>query len=516
MKTLVETLSLSGNPFEHYTAETEPNIADYAVRPPYLQAISDRVRGLSSFILFGDRGAGKSATRLTVYSEIWKCQSDNGKANKKNPFVVNLTNYSSIQDVFRRGRLQEREIIAIVAFVVVEQILAWLSSLEEDDRQIYIEGLDEGERTLVFALLTGFYLSVPEMDRDVSTSEALKLLNSAWTTKSVVWATKRWDSLSTIIAAVVNVLSRNQIDESIDIAAPAEMLLKSLKGEAPNAPRAILGKLVELVKAFGFAGVCVLVDKIDETPATSNSGEATARLIHPLLAHIQLLEVPGFSWILFLWSNVKAHFNAKYAVRLDKIANANITWNVPSLREMIDARLIFYSSGKMSFPNLLSEDLNSDKIFADLANMSLNSPRELIKLMDIVFREHDARGDDAPELLDQISLEIGQDKYAVENIGAWFDEKLLQQVLRLGKVSFVNTDVQSAFIIGGQGARVKVKNWEDAGLVRQSGTAPSELGGKRVYRFVVADVRVERIIVKKLESVVGAVFENLEIEGNEA
>jgi hypothetical protein len=28
MKTLIQTLRLNGNPFEHYTAETEPNIAD--------------------------------------------------------------------------------------------------------------------------------------------------------------------------------------------------------------------------------------------------------------------------------------------------------------------------------------------------------------------------------------------------------------------------------------------------------------------------------------------------------
>ena len=152
------------------------------------------------------------------------------------------------------------------------------------------------------------------MDREVSTAEALRLLNSAWSTKSVVWASQRWDALSSIIATVVNVLSKKQIDESIDISDSAEVLLKSLTGEAPNAPRAVLRKLVDLVKLFGFSGVCVLVDKVDETPATSNSGEATAKLIHPLLAHVQLLEVLGFSWILFLWSNVRDRFNEKYPV----------------------------------------------------------------------------------------------------------------------------------------------------------------------------------------------------------
>ena len=199
--------------------------------------------------------------------------------------------------ITKTSGLQERDIIGIVAFVVVEQILVWLSSLEDGDREIYIQGLDEDERTLTLALLKGFYLSVPEIDREVSTTEALRLLNSAWTTKSAVWASQRWDALSKIIAAAVNALSKKQIDESIDIAAPAEALLKSLTGDTPNAPRAVLSKLVDFVQAFGFLGVSVLVDKVDETPATSNSAEATARLVHPLLAHVQLLEVPGFSWV---------------------------------------------------------------------------------------------------------------------------------------------------------------------------------------------------------------------------
>lgn len=45
MRTIVAQLGLSGNPFEHYTAETEPHITEYAVRPPYLEAIAARLWG---------------------------------------------------------------------------------------------------------------------------------------------------------------------------------------------------------------------------------------------------------------------------------------------------------------------------------------------------------------------------------------------------------------------------------------------------------------------------------------
>ena len=237
-QTFVKSLNLRGNPFEHYTAETEPDIANYAVRPPYLQAISDRVHGPSSFILFGDRGAGKSATRITVYNEVWKQISTTSAEGGRGPLVVNLTDFSRIQDAFKKDKLTDRDLVGIVAFAVVEQVLVWLSSLEEGDRDVYIKGLDAAERTLVFALLKGFYLSVSEMDRAVSTADALRLLNSAWMTKGTVWASQRWDALSKILAAVVGALSKHNLDASTDISGPAEELLKSLTGDAPNVSRA--------------------------------------------------------------------------------------------------------------------------------------------------------------------------------------------------------------------------------------------------------------------------------------
>lgn len=262
--TLVQRLNLKGNPFEHYTAETEPNITEYAVRPPYLQAISDRARSLSSFILFGNRGAGKSATRITVFGEVWKSNSESDTDSR--PFVVNLTDFTALQPAFKANKLTDREIVAAVAFCVLEQILVWLASLEEDDREVYIEGLDKSERALAFALLKGFYLSVSEMDRSVSTTDALKLLNSAWYTKSGIWAGKRWDALSGIIAAAVNAFSKKQIDDAIDIAGPAEALLKSLTGDSANTSRAILIKLVDLVKAFDFRESAHLLIKWTRLP----------------------------------------------------------------------------------------------------------------------------------------------------------------------------------------------------------------------------------------------------------
>lgn len=172
---------------------------------------------------------------------------------------------------------------------------------------------------------------------------------------------------------------------------------------------------------------------------------------------------------------------------------------------MLDARLQYFSEGRVSFKDIFADGVDADAAFKSFISIATNSPRELIKLMDTVIREHDARGNSAPDLLDAESVELGQDKYVVETIGGFFPDKLLQQVYRLGCDAFVNKDVQGAFKIGDQSARVKIKNWEDAGLVKQSGTlAPnSELGGQPAYRFIIADPRVERIIERQLIGDVG-------------
>lgn len=501
--TIVNLLKLNGNPFENYTAETEPHIGEYAVRPPYLQAIADRANKLSSFILFGDRGAGKSATRLTVFKEIWASTA----ADK--PFLVNLTDFTDLQAPFKKEKLTEKEIVHLVAFCAIEQMLAWLASIDSAERDEKIKKLNDNQRTLIYALVKGFYLSKSELDREISNKDALVLLNSAWTTKGVIWTEQQWGSISKIIAAALNIFTKKTVeDDTVNIAQPAEALLKSLVGDSAQAPRATLMKLVEFCKAFDFTGICVMVDKLDETVATSNSSESTAKLIHPLLAHIQLLEIQGCSWIMFMWSMVQTHFNSKHPIRLDKIAHANISWEQKHLREMLDKRVNFFSSGELTFLDLFAQPLKSEETINNILSISVGSPRELVKLMDVVIREHDARNGGG--LIDQGSLDIGINKYCMETIESWYSKTLLQQVYRVGKEFFVNKDVQSVFKISDQGARVKIKTWEDTGLVKQSGTAPSDAGGKPVYKYVVSDPRVVRIINNQLDSTVGAEVDDSE------
>ena len=169
---------------------------------------------------------------------------------------------------------------------------------------------------------------------------------------------------------------------------------------------------------------------------------------------------------------------------------------------MVEERVRFFSGGKLDVAGLFP-GVDIDKTFGDLISLAGGSPRELIKLLDTIVREHDANPERRAEMMDQRSLDAGQDKYASQTIPAVYEDKYLQQVYRLGKLEFANKDVQAKFRISDQGARVRIKAWADAGIVRQDGNMPSDAGGKPVNRYVVADVRVGRIIQRGLDERVG-------------
>jgi hypothetical protein len=507
MARLVDTLGLKGNPFEHYVAETEPHIADYAVKPPYFEAIDARANNANSYILFGDRGAGKSATRLTVFKELWA-----RKAKERVPLAVNLTDFSTVLQGRNFRGLSEEALVKEVAFVVIESLLAWLSSLEDDDRAVYVEAMTEDERQLCYKLLRDHYVAQPEARRKKSAREAMQLLNQALIARNRLWIERRWEAISGIVARVVE--KWTGADGTADLA-------KSLMANQPKGFDSVLllHSLVDFVNIFNFSGVVILIDKVDETEATSYSADQTAALVHPLLARVQLMEVEGFSWIFFLWSKVKGIFeNTKYPVRLDKIGHATVTWDNEFFSLMLDKRVQFYSEGRFGLAGLFVTSTFTETTVSELVRASMRSPRELIRLMDVIIREHDiADADSQTTLLDNVSIDQGLDKYAKDVVSTIYDEHLLAQIYRLNKVTFTNRDVQSTFRIGQQPARNRIRSWEDAGIVKLTGTRAAEgaQGGKPANEYTIIDARVERVMRRELVQYSDDVTEEPELEEQE-
>ena len=509
MPRLVQALSLSENPFEHYVAETEPNIAEYAVKPPYFEAIDARAKNTSSYVLFGDRGAGKSATRLTVFKELWGRKA----AGERVPLVVNMTDFSVVLQGNKLHGLSESALVKEVAFVVIESLLAWLSSLEESDRAVFLGAMTDGESSLCYQLLRDYYVDRPEAKRSRSAREAMQLLNQAFIARNRLWIERRWDEITGMFGGIIDGLSKKYLDVSGVANEAARVMAK--KQEEGFDSILLLHKLVDLAAIFDFLGVVVLIDKVDETEATSNSANQTAKLIHPLLSHVQLMEIKGFSWIFFLWSRVKGVFeSAEYPVRLDKIGHATVSWDDDFFVLMLDKRVRFFSDGRHDFSGLFSEDVNVGKLRNELVRIAMRSPRELIRLMDVIIREHDISNAQKAEvvLLHPGSIENGLNKYVTDVVSTVYGERLLAQIFRLNKSVFTNKEVQLTFRVGAQSARTRIQSWENAGIIKLTGTRAAEgaQGGKPANEYTIVDARVERVMRQQLVAYAGAIEEEPE------
>lgn len=268
---------------------------------------------------------------------------------------------------------------------------------------------------------------------------------------------------------------------------------------------------MDFTKSFGFDGVTVLIDKVDETDATGNSARASAELMFPVLANTQLLEVDGLGWMMFLWDKLKPEYSSgDLKIRLDKIANAEIGWEPAYLKSMIGKRLSFFSNGGItSLSQLFKSTEEGDAALEDIVSAAMNSPRELIRALDTVVREHEDlhAGQGNTPLLDTRSVSLALDKYSVEATRRIYRKLHLQQINKVGAPSFINTQVQKALRINSQSARSRINEWIDAGLVAHTGSRPAEggSGGKPAYEYNVVDSRVRRLLKNDIS--LGAEFD---------
>lgn len=496
MPALVNGYSFKSNPFEFYVAENEPEIDEYAVRPPYFHEVMNRALRPSTFILFGYRGSGKSATRLTVTKDIWA----KVKKGEVAPLPVPLVDFNAIMAGRKIDAVTSSDFIAHIAFLSVEALLLWLSSL--DDADVYIEALDESELSLVRYLINEFYIVRPEAERKLSEQQAMRLLQQNFANRSVLWLQRKWDAISTITSALTGALLRKKAG-CADLKDEVKSLLHTER--AVEAGATLLFKLGKMASIFGFSGIAIFVDKVDEHPQTQHSAEASARLVYPLLAHVQLLEVEGVGWLFFLWDKMRSVFKEQdHLVRLDKIAFGEVAWTDANLTTMIDKRIAHFSANKTlsGLVDICEAGIDIREATKEMASTAMRSPRELIRLSNVMVREHDVLYADQiyPVPLKIVSFELGQDAYVRDILWNLYEPKLLSQIVRLGLMSFTNKDVQSTFKIHQNSARGRVQAWENAGAIRLSGQrmADGDGGGKPSNEYSISDQRIIRMIERKL------------------
>lgn len=491
---LFQNLNLSENPFAQYVAENEPNIDQYFVKAPYFKTIDQRSQKSQSFILFGARGAGKSATRLAIYKESWAAISK----GETRPLTVTLDDFSNI---LRNGleKVTTRDFLIELGYLTSEAILVWLSALSDETRAQIINNLSTDEKRTALTVIDKFYLNRPEGTRQVTARQASRLLDQAWTSKTAIWTQKKWGAIVSLISGIANSISQTFAETEVDYTPSLIQLLTSEESDPTNYARGLLDHFIDFAKSFGFSGITILIDKADETEFTSNSATASAKLLYPILVNIQLLEIEDFGWIFFLWDSLYKDYNGeKLKVRLDKIANAHINWPKQSLQEIITQRLYYFSNSHIQKVDDIFVE-SAAQLIEDSIDIAMNSPRELIRIFDTIFRENEEQAPSAKKLT-AAHTQLALDKYCTEATKRIFDKQQLQQITKLGKTVFINKDVQTTFRINTQSAKSRIDGWIDSGIATLSGSRPAEggAGGKPANEYSVIDARIRRLIDKNI------------------
>jgi len=486
-----QVLGFNANPFNSNTAEREPEIAEYAVHPPFLDRTEQASLASGVFFLEGARGSGKSATRLTVAKKVFK--------GRGGPLVLSFTNFSVFRPYVRIG-LSVDLFAAQIAFLATETLLAWMSSLPEAEQATVTQRIKPSEK-LISKFVSSFYLNRADHSRSSSAKDTYDLLDTSIESKASIWAEKRWDQIAGVVARLANTLGKKYADLDIGDPAAFQKLVEHQRGDGFSDPTYTLTRTVEVARAFGFTGVVIQIDKVDETDWTGADVAAAADLVVPLLANITLHEIDGLTWTFFVWDEVSRFMRRSHGtkIRFDKIPNGEIVWEVKYLTDLVSRRMNFFSGGRVSTLGDISEPgADISGVLPQLIDLTGRSPRQLVSALDHILSTHIQKNQGNPKKLDAAAYEEGMDSFAVKSLN---DVGLLEEsrtIAKMGLAKFVNKDVQGLIRQSAPTARSRIDAWITDRLVRQCGTRATGTAGRPVDEFELLDPRATRVLSRRL------------------
>ncbi len=363
---LLEHHGVSRNPFAEEDAQTDPVFKEHCIFSTYHPTwykIYGNPGDPSTSIVFGEKGAGKTALKLQISQHIGRFNSEH--AGQKT-FVIQYDDFNPFLDRFRdklsrRKRRPERMLAewklwdhmdAILSLGVTQLVDAVLEERQEagaSPLQIEPNSLKNLERhqSRDLLLLAGYY--------DQSTSEAFRerwlrlrrrlrhatwkahadiVLATVWTTAVIVlvavfaaqgglpalgplwiyllaglagWAPWAWRALKRFWLArkIVRRMRVGNREASQLRRVLMQFTSADLSGQPfPSKDRTddryeLLGKFQGILRTLGYSGIVVLVDRVDEPHLINGSAPLMKALVWPMLDN-KFLKHPGLGLKLML------------------------------------------------------------------------------------------------------------------------------------------------------------------------------------------------------------------------
>ncbi len=493
MNELYINLGFNENPFSRYSAEEELDYLDKIYNTPkyYTSIYSDIKRGLSRFVI-GERGIGKSALMFKLMNDLGNYRT----------FAVIIDQFDGIP-LIDNGK----ELIVLV----IKRLITVFSITLLKNKEIINVLTKEDKEKLAFFINTFFEsLSKTEFDELYNKATQLKTKNLFKRIFNAIFLKPINIGISGVSEYISTTISKSlglnhEISEDFYKAYVPEMKL-SKRGDKLDVMtldyaniKGLLNELVGIITKCNFQNVVLFFDKIDEYQSLGTNINNIAEFIKVLATDTSLLHMQNCSFVFVVWSKVKNKLNS-LGVRFDKFKPVDVTWTDKELKAIIDDRLKYFSNQKVDLKRLLPDISCLDK----LINLAYKSPRHLIMLLSRIYDEQEMINSDVT------SFSIEAVEKGILTFSKSFDfptlypgvasrkdyiVKVVNRLLRIGKLEFETKDIISVFKISSGSSNNDIKTMRGYGLIEEIATH-----GSPSKKYMVVEPRIKFLIEKNILS----------------
>ncbi len=461
IQTFLEHHGVGANPFAEEDAQTDPVFKEHCIASTY-HPTWDKIYGNpadpSTSVVFGEKGAGKTALRLQIAQHLERYNRDHPGTRL---YVVEYDDFNPFLDRFRdklskRNQRTDRVLSEWKLWDHMDAILSLAVTRLVDRVLTGAEPLSNHPPTLDRHQARDLLLMAANYDQSSAETSKSRWHRLRRALRFPIWKSY-WDMAVgigvTLLVAVVTILVARQTDRWEYLITPWPYLL-ALAGWGPRLwrtwqwywqARAIVNnvrvgnretrplrqvlmnftpneissqplpnkqrtddryeifvKLQGVLRALGYSGIMVLVDRVDEPHLINGAAEQMRALLWPMLDN-KFLKHPGMGFKLLLPIELSRFVEREerefyQRSRLDKQNMIpSLEWTGEALYDVANARLkaCAINGSRPMLRDLLDESISDRQLIDALRNLRV--PRHLFKFMYRVLVAHcNAHTDDQP------------------------------------------------------------------------------------------------------------------------
>lgn len=447
---LLQNMGFTLDPFAKTNADEEEKLAQYFISPPFFAAVQGEIATPKSAIVFAPRGGGKTALKRKM--EIGSI-GENFLCITYNQFDVSGLRANDITLDYHLRNIVRLVLVAVITAAAARGV----TELNNDDRHLLY-------------LLAKSHLSKLDQTQLKESVSAIQNFGDK--------ALDFWNKFTGPIGFVLNALLAK-----VGLGA-AELQKFDSSGGALGSLLDQLRVMRSIAYKLDYCAIYVLVDKVDENALT---GKATSsfEFIQPILSDLQLLELPGYGFKLFLWDQLLEDYQR--IARPDRVKYYRLKWSLAQLETMLHERLKAYSEGKVKSLQEIADFDGPCTLDEAVARFCGASPRTAIRICKEIM-DQQSEIDAGSKRISQQAIRRGFNQIARNTSFERFPDGVIRDLQRTKRCDFTIRHLYSnIFKFTQQAGLNKVKVWEDAGAVEGIGTIQETAGAKGSNHYSLTD-----------------------------